>query len=481
MADKKPTEIIEELSMPRRIWRWFRSMRTALTLVLILTGASIIGTLIPQKLQNPSGVQGFSQAYPSLSTLFNILNFFDVYNSWWFITIIIMLFTSLTSCIIPRTTSFVKRMRINPATSANEKFITNLKNKAGYSIKLPQSAILERVTEVLNFHRYKVIPIEGKENEIYAEKGKYSDLGNLIFHYMFILLLIGVVYGKTSGFEASVNVIEGQSFAENKFSYSDYFPGIFFKPENHTNFKVKVNDFEVTYQSGSPQPKDFISRIELYDNNKLIKKQDVEVNKKLVYKGVKVYQSSYGWAPKIAVYKNKKEIFNKEQTFFGKPEQSGGEVRADEGFFAQVTFIPDLRQQNGQYYIGSPTPTENATLYVTAYNPDQKQIFDGFVKLKQRKTLSQGYSMSFPGLKQYTGFQVVKDPGIPIVYTAFGLFILGLYMTFYINRRRIWALILPSEGGKTKILLGGLAEKNKGAFDIEFNNISEDVKINIKD
>ncbi|HTS17895.1 MAG TPA: cytochrome c biogenesis protein ResB, partial [Verrucomicrobiae bacterium] len=33
----------------------------------------------------------------------------------------------------------------------------------------------------------------------------------------------------------------------------------------------------------------------------------------------------------------------------------------------------------------------------------------------------------------YTAFQVVKDPGVPVVYAGFALMIVGLFIVFYLN------------------------------------------------
>jgi hypothetical protein len=38
-----------------------------------------------------------------------------------------------------------------------------------------------------------------------------------------------------------------------------------------------------------------------------------------------------------------------------------------------------------------------------------------------------------PNDLSYTSFQVVKDPGVPIVYTGFSLMIAGLLIVFYLN------------------------------------------------
>jgi cytochrome c biogenesis protein ResB len=38
-----------------------------------------------------------------------------------------------------------------------------------------------------------------------------------------------------------------------------------------------------------------------------------------------------------------------------------------------------------------------------------------------------------PNDRSYTSLQVVKDPGVPVVYAGFGLMIVGLFIVFYLN------------------------------------------------
>jgi cytochrome c biogenesis protein len=57
------------------------------------------------------------------------------------------------------------------------------------------------------------------------------------------------------------------------------------------------------------------------------------------------------------------------------------------------------------------------------------------------------------GVRRFSDYVLLiakKDPGQGIVWTAFGLLILGLAITFYLPRRRIWARIAPS--GEVRIV-----------------------------
>jgi cytochrome c biogenesis protein ResB len=56
--------------------------------------------------------------------------------------------------------------------------------------------------------------------------------------------------------------------------------------------------------------------------------------------------------------------------------------------------------------VNSPFAFKGYTFYQSGYNPDDLS---------------------------YTALQVVKDPGVPVVYSGFSLMIVGLFIVFYLN------------------------------------------------
>jgi cytochrome c biogenesis protein len=60
-----------------------------------------------------------------------------------------------------------------------------------------------------------------------------------------------------------------------------------------------------------------------------------------------------------------------------------------------------------------------------------------------------------------TGLQIKSDPGIPIVYTGFGLLMLGVIMS-YVSHSQIWAL---QKGDR--FYVGGRTNRAQVAFERE--------------
>ena len=71
---------------------------------------------------------------------------------------------------------------------------------------------------------------------------------------------------------------------------------------------------------------------------------------------------------------------------------------------------------------------------------------------------------------QYTGLQVVYDPGVWVIWTGCTLMVIGLYMAFFVSHRRVWAR-LEEKDGKVQLLLAGSASKNRDGFAEEFKRL----------
>jgi cytochrome c biogenesis protein len=65
---------------------------------------------------------------------------------------------------------------------------------------------------------------------------------------------------------------------------------------------------------------------------------------------------------------------------------------------------------------------------------------------------------------------IKNDPGAPIIWTAFGALIVGLMLSFYFPRRRVWAR-LSSQGG---VQLAMLTDRYVNA-EREFAGLLEDL------
>jgi cytochrome c biogenesis protein len=77
--------------------------------------------------------------------------------------------------------------------------------------------------------------------------------------------------------------------------------------------------------------------------------------------------------------------------------------------------------------------------------------------------------------KYYSGLQVNKDPGVPLVWTGCAFMIVGFYLTFFLAHRRLWVRLSP-QGGDTLLEIAGSSHRNRLAFEQEFARMVESLQ-----
>src|SRR5690625_7297826 len=99
----------------RFIWVQLTSMRTALTLPLLLPMPALPRSLFPPRRAAADVVETWLEDNPTLGPLMDALGMFDVYSSPWFSAIYLLLMVSLVGCLWPRGRQHLKTLRQPPA------------------------------------------------------------------------------------------------------------------------------------------------------------------------------------------------------------------------------------------------------------------------------------------------------------------------------------------------------------------------------
>ena len=69
-------------------------------LLFLLALAALPGAMLPQRNLNVQKVSQYIAAQPTLGPLFDKLELFDVFSSFWFTAIYVLLFLSLIGCLV---------------------------------------------------------------------------------------------------------------------------------------------------------------------------------------------------------------------------------------------------------------------------------------------------------------------------------------------------------------------------------------------
>ena len=398
-AERTPLGLVKFYAL--REWKTLTRMRTAIILLGIVAGLSIIATLLPQKALQPEKASAYLQAHQTLGPVWDQLGLFSVYESWPLLLAAGLMYISLGNCVLTRGRALYRRWRR----------------------KLPRN------------HQF------------------IGEAGSLVFHLSFFVLLAGILYGKAAGFTAFVNVVEGQSVVEARPSYDQIEEGLLFGADQHKGYEVRVDRFNASYYSNG-KPKEFVSHVEVFDQGRKVTEKDIRVNDYLEYRDVKFYQASYGWAPVIQVTDPRgNKVFDSPVNFFGDPQLQNGILKVPaagppgQQLGALMFFAPDLQQGASGSTAGTANANNPAVLFrffkgdlqadrtqnVNELDTTRmSQIWTGGVLMGQTATLPGGYQVTFPQLLRYTGLQATDDPGVPVIWFSFVLMLGGLMVRLYL-------------------------------------------------
>ncbi len=459
------------------VWKFFTSVRLTIVLLLSLAITSIIGTIIPQNESPADYVRAFGEfGYQ----FFSLLGIFDMYHSWWFQALLLMLTINVVVCSVDRLSTmgrviFVKNPTINISSFRRRK------NKETFRVNHSPEQ-LKPVFEPLIARRFGYSRTEMTDSGyyLYAEKWRWTRLGVYIVHISVLLLLIGGLIGSIFGFDGFVNIPEGETINRIRLRNSDKFYPL--------DFEVRCDDFNVTFYDNN-MPKEFRSRLTILEQGKPVLQKDIIVNDPLRYKGINFFQSGYGeLPPQAAALKIPSEItlsFTIKQTgvTHNKKAKIGEpiDIPEDMGTFTitELKKSYNFRGQDlGDTLLGILSQNDGNKIEVAL--PLRFPSFDrmGPIFDKRRKD---SLFISVTGLelpnqnpapRYYTGLQVTQDPGVWVVYSGFILMIIGCYVTFFMSHQRL-VVEITRQGETSDVLVVGTSAKNKLAMQRKVKKLAD--------
>jgi hypothetical protein len=90
---------------------------------------------------------------------------------------------------------------------------------------------------------------------------------------------------------------------------------------------------------------------------------------------------------------------------------------------------------------------------IEVYHPDsQTPVASTLLDPRKPQDLL-GFTFTFIREKRFSGFQVSRDPGNPLIWVSSGLFTLGIMLVFSFPYRQLWVLCRRDGEGKTEVTL----------------------------
>jgi cytochrome c biogenesis protein len=514
----------------RNAWRSLTSMGTALVLLFLLALGAIPGALLPQRSLNAGKVNDYLAAHPVIGPWLDALQAFDVFSSFWFTAIYVLLFVSLVGCLTPRMIEHTRSLRATPVAAPRN--LARLPKHASsrlFADSADPNALDNTANTIAGRLRGWRTAIRHHDNtdtvEVSAEKGYLREFGNLVFHFSLLGLLVAVAVGKLFGYEGNVIVIAdgGPGFCSaSPAAFDSFRAGNTVDGTSLHPICIRVNDFAAHYLP-SGQATSFAADIAYQSGGDLTsntwRPYRLEVNHPLRVGGDRVYLQGHGYAPTFTV------IFPDGQTRTStvqwRPDNpqtllSSGVARIDPPAGSYPN--PDDRRKHEIAIQGLLAPTEqlDGTLLSSRFpalnapavavdiyrgdtgldsgrpqslfSLDPRLIDQGGLTKEKRVNLRAGEQVRldqgpaagtvvrFDGAVPFVNLQVSHDPGQTWVLVFAVTMMAGLLVSLLVRRRRVWVR-LTSAGedvpGTVNVELGGLARTDNSGWGDEFERLAE--------
>jgi cytochrome c biogenesis protein len=294
------------------------SMRFAVSLLMFICVASLIGTVLQQNQPLNSYIDQFG---PFWFEVFDKFSIWQIYNSWWFLLIMAFLVISTTICVLRNAPKMLRDAR-SFREYVRGSSLRSFHHRVEMASPVGTGEVRERAQEWLRTHGYRYRVREDDTGVMLAaKKGGANRLGYIFAHTAIVIICIGGLLdselpirlqvwlggkvpitqnmlisevpdsGRLSianpSFRANMMVPEGSRSSSGIVTVDN---GVLVQP---LPFTLKLDKFVVDYYS-TGMPSSFKSEVEVTDpvDGSTFRKT-IEVNEPLRYKGVTVYQSSF--------------------------------------------------------------------------------------------------------------------------------------------------------------------------------------------
>jgi cytochrome c biogenesis protein len=437
-------------------WRAFISLRVTVVVLISLAAACVVGMFYDQTLTYEEHAAQWASAQWKLH-LFTFLELNDVFGSWWFGALILVLLVNLTACSIERLPKIWIDIQ-HPRRELADDQLRGIKHV--YRAVVDDVAKAQRVVSAILGPKAYVKEQAGTWFSFF-ERHRYGRCGVYIIHTGLVTIMVGGIINGMTKLDGIMMITEGRSNDTVRLKGPGNLPYA-----HDLGFQVKCEDFRLkTFVDGAPM--EFESDLSVWDPSSPINPvltKTIQVNDPLEYKGYTFYQASYNPIPGEQLVQLDLGPRGKERRTY--TLSIGDKVKTPDGYtFVPVEVIPEFAGLGAAVRVQETRPDGKQTSYVVFRQyPD----FD-------REVRRGAYDVQFRGFDQTyaTGIQVGRVPWIPVVFVGFAIMFSGMFVAFFMSHRRYWARLSAREDGRYDLVVAGAARRHQYAFAEEFEKIRE--------
>ena len=423
------------------VWRLLTAVNFAVLQIIVLGLLAVVGMTIRQlpgfAFRSPSDYSGemlkmharYDPVFGSAGVdLLERLQFFSVFSSTWFTIGLVVLIVSIVACTIDRTPRLWRQSAHIRVVQPDPYYDPRLPDRVRIAGASAGGRPLEEadVRGALRRHHLAVRAVAAADGAtyLYGDRNRWTKLATLVSHLGLILFLVAGAVTARFGVELGLVVAEGDTLTVQPIGT----PGLLL---------VKNLGFAAPgFETGSPT--DFTTDLEVYRDGDLVARKTIRVNDPLSVAGYTFHQNGFGPAPDLLI-----------RDVDGATLWSGPVALTDAAAGLPFGTLSVPGRDVGLQLLLDRDAEGVGILVVLPYrivgtNPDGTPAVENGLPMAiaRGETQSSAGLDFFVTLRAFSDFTLLiakNDPGRDIVWAAFVFLIVGLAITFYLPRRRVWA------------------------------------------
>ena len=451
------------------VWRLFTSVNFAVLQIIVLALLAVVGMTIRQLPGFAFRSAGdYAAAMADIHARYDAvvgagivdamerLQLFHVFSSTWFTIGLVVLILSIVICTIDRTPRLWRMASEIRVVQPDAYFDPRLPDR----VRLAGGEAAPDVATIRSVLRRNRFTIRTAEVDgltyLYGDRNRWTRLATLISHLGLILFLVAAAVTSRLGDELGLVVAEGDTLTVQPIGT----PGLLL---------VRNNGFEAPGLFENGMASDFVTDLSVYRDGELLARKQIRVNDPLSAGGYTFHQNGFGPAPNLRV-----------RDLAGAILWSGPVPMTDQAGGLPFGTLAVPGRDLGLQLLLDRTSAGVGTLLVLPYvvtgtNADgTPEVETGFPLTVTNGSTAEfealDLEVTLDGFSEYTLLIAKRDPGQGLVWLAFGALIVGLSITFYLPRRRVWARL----GRDGELALVGRSDRYVD-FDREFGRLVDDL------
>lgn len=478
---KAAVETTASPSIVTRFLNLLSSVRFGVTLLILLVIACMIGMLVMQ--QNVEGFDKyFAELTPSQKLLYGTLGFFDIYHSWYFNALLLVLSLNIVLASIdrfPKAWTYISR----PKLDASAKWLLGQPQHATLKLQgTSRNAVAERIAGACRSVGLKpVITEKGNRTFVFAQRGAWNRLGAYAVHVGLLTIFMGGFLTAQFGRTGNMPLKPGTSaseMSETVFNLDQLSRAVVPLP-----FKVTCTDIQqkLIKKDGpitADNTIDWLTRIKISDETGE-REALVHLNRPYDYRGYRFFQASFqalGRARNITLRLTPESGGALQEVSI---PRNGSATLADGTRIDFVNFLPDFKLSGGQPTTDSGNYFNPAALLnVTTASGEQKRAYAFTTELPNNAPIGApvgGYKFRLVDFEKVADAHILsiqRDPGANVFYLGSALLTLTLCAVFFFSHQRVWAVIEERSGTNYEVVLGANSNRNLMSLEDRFKQLT---------